>query len=129
VFAAESACGLVRASATVGTVETVPACDSQRIVSSAFSPSRIPFPLSSVAQHIPAATAAADPDEEPPGMYSSFHGFRAGPKKLSRPVVLFVLPTTIAPAAFRYATATASCAGTRSLKCSKAAVVLILAVS
>jgi hypothetical protein len=116
-------------------VETVPACDSQRIVSSAFSPSRIPFPLSSVAQHIPAATAAADPDEEPPGMYSSFHGFRAGPKKLSRPVVpipswrMFVLPTTIAPAAFRYATATASCAGTRSFKCAKAAVVLILAVS
>ncbi len=32
----------------------------------------------SAARHIPVATAAAEPLEEPPGVRSSFHGFRVG---------------------------------------------------
>src|SRR5439155_13072876 len=85
----------------------IPACENQMIASSGgFSPSRIPFVLinpyvplnpttpqqaagkrhdpiasvSTVAQHKPVATAAAEPDDDPPGMYSAFQGFFTGPK-------------------------------------------------
>src|SRR5215469_1458461 len=91
--------------------------------------------VSSVAKHNPQATAAAEPLDEPPGIYSKFQGFLTGPKQLSSPVVpapsvcIFVLPMTIAPAFFSLSTLAASLAGTRFLKCSKAAVVLTPAVS
>src|SRR5271165_5002901 len=74
--------------------------------------------VSSVAKHMPLATAAADPLDEPPAMKSAFHGFFTGPKALSSPVVpiprrcMFVLPTIIAPASFNFTTAAASAAGT-----------------
>src|SRR5262245_48324707 len=68
----------------------------------------------------PAATAAPAPPEEPPGVRSRFHGLRVRPKtRLSvmptQPSVgVLVLPSTIAPASFRRATAGASSVGTLS---------------
>ena len=56
---------------------------------------------------MPAAIAAAEPPEEPPGEASSFQGFRVAPyRRLSvNPANAnsgwFVFPTTIAPAALR----------------------------
>ena len=91
--------------------------------------------MSSVAGHMPLATAAAEPLDEPPGMKAALQGSRAGPKALTRPVVpmpsvcMFVLPMMMALALFSAATATASLAGTRRLNGSKAAVVLTPAVS
>ena len=63
---------------------------------------------------IPAAIAAPDPPDEPPGVRSGFHGFRVVPN--SRFEVnpsaansgMFVLPTTIAPAARSLSTTRAS---------------------
>src|SRR5580698_11076100 len=39
------------------------------------------------ATHIPAATAPAEPEDEPPVMRSTFHGFFAGPNALITPVM------------------------------------------
>src|SRR5688572_19735044 len=56
---------------------------------------------------MPAATAAAEPPEEPPGTRSRSCGFRAGPYALysfDEPIAnssMFVLATTTAPAARR----------------------------
>jgi len=53
----------------------------------------------------PAASAAPDPPDEPPGDHSSPHGFRVGPKTSlsvhpwNANSGMFVLPRTIAPAA------------------------------
>src|SRR5262245_36302795 len=66
------------------------------------------------------AIAAADPPLEPPGVRSRFHGERVTP--CTRFLVTavkpnsgeFVLPTTIAPAAFRRATWVESRRATRS---------------
>src|SRR5262245_30536091 len=55
----------------------------------------------------PAASAAAEPPLEPPGERSRFHGLRLAPKSLLSVNAfqpnegVFVLPTTIAPAARR----------------------------
>src|SRR5581483_2187479 len=74
----------------------------------------------SAATHIPAATAAAEPDDEPPAIRSGFHGFRVGPKALTTPLMpkanscMLVLPTMTAPARFSLCTTSASFAGTRS---------------
>ena len=63
---------------------------------------------------MPAASAAAEPPLEPPGVRSRFQGLRVGPKRsLSVKGTwpnsgVFVLPTMIAPAAFRRATAASS---------------------
>ena len=63
---------------------------------------------------IPAATAAALPPEEPPGVRVVSHGLRVVPKikfsvsALAANSGVFVLPTTTAPAAFRRATSTES---------------------
>src|SRR5271167_3544449 len=84
--------------------------------------------VSSVAQHMPLATAAADPLDEPPAIKSGFQGFLTGPKQLSSPVVpipsvcMFVFPMMTAPASLNLVTGAASLAGMRCLKCSKAAV-------
>jgi hypothetical protein len=61
----------------------------------------------------PAATAAADPPEDPPGTRSRSHGFRTGPKpefSFDEPIAnssILVLPSTGAPAAVRRSTAVA----------------------
>src|SRR5262245_56610774 len=72
---------------------------------------------------IPAAIAAPDPPDEPPGVRSRFHGFRVGPnrrfdvKPSAANSGMFVLPTTIAPAARSRSTTRASrTAGSASAK-------------
>src|SRR5579885_2431568 len=67
-----------------------------------------------------AATAAALPPEEPPGVRAVSHGLRAGPNalfSLDEPIAnssMFVLPTTTASAARRRSTTAASYGGTYS---------------
>src|SRR5438309_6928210 len=81
---------------------------------------RIEPPVSdpSASGTIPAATAAADPPLDPPGMRSVAHGLRTGPNaefSLDDPIAnssQLVLPTTTAPAASSRATAVASYGGT-----------------
>src|ERR1700742_1481313 len=57
-------------------------------------------------KHRPAATAPAEPDDEPPVMRSSFQGFFAGPKALITPLMpkanscMLSLPRITAPACF-----------------------------
>ncbi len=66
----------------------------------------------------PAATAAADPPEDPPGTRSRSAGFRVGPNAEVSVVVpipnssMFVLPTTVAPASVRRSTTVAEYGGT-----------------
>ena len=63
---------------------------------------------------MPAATAAAEPPDDPPGTRVGCDGFRAGPNALfsvDEPIAnssMFVLPTTTAPAARSRRTAVAS---------------------
>ena len=63
---------------------------------------------------MPAATAAADPPDDPPGTRSGASGFLVGPNALfsvDEPIAnssMFVLATTIAPASRRRRTAVAS---------------------
>ena len=69
---------------------------------------------------IPAATAAALPPEEPPGVRSRFQGLWAAPKRSGSVTGRMpssgqlVLPTTIAPAARRRRTTAESCVGIQS---------------
>ncbi len=62
----------------------------------------------------PAATAAADPPDEPPGTRPRSRGFRVGPTaefSVDEPMAnssMLVLPTTTAPAARRRSTTVAS---------------------
>src|SRR5262249_37406909 len=69
-----------------------------------------------------AATAAADPPLDPPGVRSSAHGLRTGPNaefSFDDPIAnssQFVLPMRTAPAAFNRATTVALYGGT---KCSR----------
>ena len=77
-----------------------------------------------------AATAAAEPPLEPPGMRSRSHGFLVGgvdPPRANSCV--FVLPTSIAPAALRRFTTVASASGTWLRKSLDPAVVLTPLVS
>src|SRR5262245_35449923 len=68
----------------------------------------------------PAATATPAPPLEPPQVWAGDHGFGVAPRSgLSvTPLCAYsgvvVLPTTIAPAARRRATTTASASGTKS---------------
>ena len=63
---------------------------------------------------MPAATAAADPPLEPPGVRCSSHGFFVGPNaefSVEEPIAnssRFVLPTTTAPASRSRRTTVAS---------------------
>src|SRR4029079_8220033 len=65
----------------------------------------------------PAATAALDPPDEPPGECDGLSGFLGGPKTLLSPKPdaekssRFVLPTITPPASRSVSTTTASCCG------------------
>src|SRR5689334_12987532 len=66
----------------------------------------------------PAATAAADPPDEPPGVRSGFHGLRAGPHATGSVMPfapnsgVLVLPNTTSPASTqRWTTVACSAAG------------------
>jgi len=58
-----------------------------------------------------AATAAAEPDDDPPGVWATFQGLRVGAGSKYANSVVCTLPSTIAPAARRRATAVASSTG------------------
>ncbi len=58
-----------------------------------------------------AATAAAEPDDEPPGVWAGFHGLRAGDGSRNANCVVWVLPRMTAPAARSRATAPQSRVG------------------
>src|ERR1700730_10654791 len=70
---------------------------------------------------MPVATATADPPDEPSGLNAGSQGLRVTPNtslKVLAPVAnsgVLVLPSTIAPAAFRRRTTSASSVGTLSL--------------
>src|SRR5215471_19167142 len=78
---------------------------------------------------MPAATATADPPLDPPGIRSGAHGLRVGPNaefSVEDPMAnssQFVLPTTMAPALSRRATAVASKGGTNDSRILDEAVV------
>ena len=55
-----------------------------------------------------AATAAAEPLDEPPGVQARFHGLRVGAGSYVANSVVCSLPSRIAPAALSRATAVAS---------------------
>src|SRR5439155_15466484 len=59
-------------------------------------------------RHMPVATAAADPLDDPPGVRSRFHGLRVAGGSKQANCVVTVLPRMIAPAARRRATIGAS---------------------
>src|SRR5471030_2208974 len=67
---------------------------------------------------MPLATAAAEPPDEPDGLSAGFHGLRVTPNtslKVLAPAAnsgVLVLPSTMAPAAFRRRTTSASSDGT-----------------
>ena len=77
-----------------------------------------PVSVPSARSASPAATAAADPPEEPPGTRETSRGLRVGPKAEFSVVVpmpnssMLVLPLISAPAARTSATAWASYGGT-----------------
>src|SRR6476659_9801514 len=76
-----------------------------------------------------AATAAADPPLDPPGMRSVAHGFLVGPNaefSVDEPIAnssQLVLPTTTAPAACRRSITVASYGGTKVSRMREDAVV------
>src|SRR5437867_11745756 len=79
----------------------------------------------------PAASAAADPLLDPPGVRERFHGFFASGKAPPSPALpnensgSFVLPASTPPAAFNRATTVASKSGTKSRSTGEFAVVLM----
>ena len=72
-----------------------------------------PVSLPSAAGTMPAATAAAEPPEEPPGVLARRQGLRVGPEhecSVDEPIAnssMFVRPITTAPACSSRATAVA----------------------
>ena len=70
--------------------------------------------------HIPEATAAPAPEEDPPLMRSVSHGFLVGPNALTTPLIpkanscRLSLPMITAPASFSWRTTSASWVGMRS---------------
>src|SRR5579864_857434 len=83
--------------------------------------SRIEPPVSvpSEARHSPAATAAADPPEDPPDTRSRSCGLRVGPNaefSVDEPIAnssMLALPTNTAPSARSFAITVASKGGTK----------------
>src|SRR5262245_49249365 len=79
----------------------------------------------------PAASAAADPLLEPPGVRDKFHGFAASGNAPPSPALpnensgSFIFPTGTAPACFSFVTTVASKSGTKSSSTGVFAVVLI----
>src|SRR4051794_4700243 len=63
---------------------------------------------------IPAATAAAEPDEDPPGVWPGLCGLRVAVGSSDAKPVVVVLPMTVAPAAFSIVTTGASARGRQS---------------
>ena len=61
--------------------------------------------------NIDAATAAAEPDDEPPGVRARSHGFQVGPGSAMVSSVVTVLPTISAPPRRSASTCAASTAG------------------
>src|SRR5208337_1039952 len=59
-------------------------------------------------KHMPQATAAAEPLDEPPGVRSMFQGLRVTGGSIQAKGVVTVLPRMIAPAARKRATTAAS---------------------
>jgi len=59
----------------------------------------------------PAATAAAEPLEEPPGVCTLFHGLRVLAGTMNAASVVTVLPSMMAPAASRRFTTSAVSSG------------------
>ncbi len=64
-----------------------------------------------VASTCPAATAAADPDDDPPGECALFHGLRVREGSMYANAVVTVLPNTYAPDARSRVTHVASSEG------------------
>src|SRR6202030_3017470 len=83
---------------------------------------------------MPVATATAEPPEDPAGLKAGFHGLRVRPNKTLLVLApqansgVLVLASTIAPAALRRRTTSASSAGTLSFRSGEANVVRIPAV-
>ena len=79
----------------------------------------------------PAAIAAAEPLEDPPGTYFLFQGFKVAPKSEFSPLApcaqasQFVLPIVIPPALSILSTAVAEYSGMKPSRSFEAAVVLI----
>src|ERR1700730_1138282 len=71
--------------------------------------------LPSASGTIPAATAAADPDDDPPGVWLLFQGLTVGPGWRQANSVDTVLPKIVAPRWRSRSTTQASAAGTWSL--------------
>src|SRR5277367_4824507 len=68
--------------------------------------------LPSASGTIPAATAAADPDDDPPGVCLRFQGLTVGPGCRQANSVDTVLPKMVAPRLRRRSTTQASADGT-----------------
>jgi hypothetical protein len=66
----------------------------------------------SASRTIPAATAAADPLDEPPGVCARFQGFTVGPGWRQANSVVTVLPSTVPPKSLIFETIQASVSGT-----------------
>src|SRR6516225_12317691 len=83
---------------------------------------------------MPAATAAAEPPDEPAGLSAGFHGLRVGPNKALLVLApqansgVLVLASTMAPAALSRRTTSSSSLGTLSFRSGEAKVVRIPAV-
>ncbi len=60
---------------------------------------------------IPAATAAAEPDDDPPGVCCGLRGLRVAVGSTEANAVVVVLPTILAPACFSIITTAASARG------------------
>ena len=60
---------------------------------------------------IPAATAAAEPDDDPPGVCAELRGLTVAAGSREANAVVAVLPTTVAPACFNSMTTEASARG------------------
>src|SRR5688572_17087092 len=86
----------------VGLHPAIPQYDAGRVIEP-------PVCEPSAPRHIPVATAAAEPLDEPPGVCARFHGLRVtGGSKLANCVVT-VLPRKMQPAVRSDATIGASC--------------------
>src|ERR1700733_350202 len=60
---------------------------------------------------MPAATAAAEPDDDPPGVWPRLRGLSVGVGSFAAKAVVVVLPTTVAPASLSSITTGASARG------------------
>ena len=93
----------------VGFMPATPQKDAGRVIEP-------PVWLPTAPKHIPEATAAAEPLEEPPGVRSRFQGLRVIGGSIQAYGVVTVLPRITAPDFRRLATTCASFAATRSAR-------------